>query len=248
MPSTIKKYASLLVLYGIAVTGYTQQASSFISISGELVNNEVTSIIQDKNGFTWFGTRGGLQRFDGYEMKLLKNDFGKGSNLASQSIEVLQHGKQHNIWIGTKSGGLSGYDLKTGRISNYVNANQNSTGFNADYILSILDTDSEKLLIGTWKGFQYMDKKTGQFKMLNSVWKTFDIQPDGNTGYWLATNSGLKHVNQNLDNDAVTWTTQSNSCSANSAMINNRAADNTGKIDRLRRFIDLSNMDFAKLF
>jgi Hydrazine synthase alpha subunit middle domain len=54
-------------------------------------------------------------------------------------------------------------------------------------------------------------------------------------------------MNQNLDNDAVTWTTQSNTCSANSAMINNRAADNTGKIDRLRRFVDISNMDFAKL-
>jgi hypothetical protein len=54
-------------------------------------------------------------------------------------------------------------------------------------------------------------------------------------------------INQNLDNDAVSWTTQSNTCNANSAMINNRAADNTGKIDRLRRFVDLSNMDFAKL-
>lgn len=181
--------------------GYTQQASSFISITDELVNNEVTSIIQDKNGFIWFGTRGGLQRFDGYEMKLLKNDFGKGSNLLSQSIEVLQNGKQHTIWIGTKSGGLSSYDLKTGKIFNYPNNNPNTTGFNADYILSILDTDSEKVLVGTWKGFQYLNKKTGEFKIVNSVWKTFDIQPDGDKGYWLATNSGLKHLNQYLVND-----------------------------------------------
>lgn len=201
MPSSVKKYACLLLLVWVTVTGYTQQASSFISISDELVNNEVTSIIQDKNGFIWFGTRGGLQRFDGYEMKLLKNDFGKGSNLLSQSIEVLQNGKQNNIWIGTKSGGLSGYDLKTGKITNYPNNNPNTTGFNADYILSILDTESEKLFIGTWKGFQYLNKKTGEFKILNSVWKTFDIQPDGNGGYWLATNSGLKHLNQNLVND-----------------------------------------------
>ncbi len=188
-------------LLGMVVAGYSQQASSFISISDELVNNEVTSIIQDKNGFMWFGTRGGLQRFDGYEMKLLKNDFGKGSNLLSQSIEVLQSGKQKNIWIGTKSGGLSGYDLKTGKITNYTNQTPNTTGLNVDYILSILDTDSEKLFIGTWKGFQYLNKKTGVFNILNSVWKTFDIQPDDKGGYWLATNSGLKHINQNLVND-----------------------------------------------
>lgn len=54
-------------------------------------------------------------------------------------------------------------------------------------------------------------------------------------------------INQNLDNDAVSWTTASNTCNVNSAMINNRAANNTGKIDRLRRFVDLSNMDIANL-
>lgn len=202
MSCRIKKYACLLLFIAVTYCGYTQQATSFISISDELVNNEVTSIIQDKNGFIWFGTRGGLQRFDGYEMKLLKNNFGKGGNLLSQSIEVLQSGKQNNIWIGTKSGGLSSYDLKTGKILNYPNNNPNNTGFNADYILSLFDTDNEKLLIGTWKGFQYLNKKTGEFKILNNFWKTFDIQTDGNAGYWLATNSGLKHINQNLVNDA----------------------------------------------
>jgi len=198
----VKKYSCLIILLAAFFKGYAQQSTSFINISDELVNNEVTAIIQDKNGFIWFGTRGGLQRFDGYEMKLLKNDFGKGNNLLSQSIEVLQNGKQNNIWIGTKSGGLSSYDSKTGTISNYINNNKHATDFNADYILSLLDTDSEKLLIGTWKGFQYFNKKTGEFTILNSSWKTFDIQPDYNTGYWLATSSGLRHLNRLLVNDS----------------------------------------------
>ncbi|MFN8343740.1 MAG: hypothetical protein U0X91_01980 [Spirosomataceae bacterium] len=54
-------------------------------------------------------------------------------------------------------------------------------------------------------------------------------------------------LNQNPDNDAVTWTTQNTSCYANAAMINNRAADNTGKSDKLRRLADLSNLDAAQL-
>ena len=123
-------------------------------------------------------------------------------NLPGQSIEVLQNGRKNNIWIGTKSGGLSEYNFETGRIRNYANNNQHVSGFNADYILSILDTDTEKLFIGTWKGFEYLDKKTGQFTILNTHWKTFDIQPDGKIGYWLATNSGLRHINRQLENDA----------------------------------------------
>ena len=201
MPYRLIKYILSFLILAVVKVSNSQQASSFISVPVDLSNNEVTSIIQDKNGFLWYGTRGGLQWFDGYEMKLLKNDVGRGNNLLSQSIEVLQNGKQNIIWIGTKSGGLSSYDFKTGTIANYKNSRSNTAGFNADYILSLLDTDADKLFIGTWKGFQFLDKKTGEFTILNSNWKTFDIQPDGKNGFWLATNSGLKHLNENLVND-----------------------------------------------
>lgn len=200
---SLKKYTCLLFILSCTITSYTQEAASFIHISDELVNNEVTSIIQDHKGFKWFGTRGGLHRFDGYEMKLLKNDINQANNLLSQSIEVLQNGKNNIVWVGTKSGGLSSYDLTTGRIINYINTNPGNTGFNADYILSLLDTDTEKLLIGTWKGFQYLDKKTEKFTVLSNTWKTFDIQPDGDNGFWLATNSGLRHLDNTLKNDQV---------------------------------------------
>lgn len=203
MFSTIAKYVTLFILLSLCQNAQAQKASSFISINDGLVNNEVTSIINDKNGFIWFGTRGGLQRFDGYEMKLLNSAFAKGSNLLNQSIEVLHNGRENNIWVGTKSGGLSEYKLKAGTITNYANNHQNSLGFNADYILSILDTDTEKLLIGTWKGFQYLNKKTVQFSIVSNVWKTFDIQSDGKSGYWLATNSGLRHLNASLQNDTT---------------------------------------------
>lgn len=186
---------------GLSQLAFSQQASSFISITDGLVNNEVTSIIHDKNGFIWFGTRGGLQRFDGYQMKLLNKEFGRGKNLLSQSIEVIQNGKNNIIWIGTKSGGLSGFNIKSGVITNYINDNQNSEVFNADYILSIFDTDTDKVFIGTWKGFQYLNKATRKFRVLSTVWKTFDIQSDEKNGYWLATNSGLRHINPQLEND-----------------------------------------------
>ncbi len=200
---TLKKYYLTLQVLLLTAFVYAQQARTFTSVSAELVNNEVTSIIQDKNGFIWFGTRGGLQKFDGYEMKLLKNDVGKGNNLLSQSIEVLCNGKQNNIWIGTKSGGLSEYNLKAGKIVNYTNHGSNTSSFNGDYILSILDTDTDKLLIGTWKGLEYLNKKNGTFTIINSDWKTFDIQSDGGSGYWAATNSGLRHLNNALQNDAT---------------------------------------------
>jgi Hydrazine synthase alpha subunit middle domain len=55
-------------------------------------------------------------------------------------------------------------------------------------------------------------------------------------------------LNQNADNDAATWAIQSTITNGSSAVINNRAgADNTGKIDRFRKLINLSNFDGANL-
>ncbi len=199
----IKPTLFLLLVIVPAIGVFSQLSNSFISIYDGLVNNEVTSIIQDKNGFIWFGTRGGLQRYDGYEMKLLKNDIGDGNNLNSQSIEVLHNGLNDNIWIGTKSGGLSSYDFRTGTIINYINKVKGASDFNADYILSILDTRGDKVFIGTWKGFQYFNKKTKTFTLISDIWKTTEILPDNEGGLWLATNNGLRHLNSKLENDTT---------------------------------------------
>ena len=39
---------------------------SYLSVEEGLSQNEVTDVIQDSKGFMWFATRGGLNRFDGY--------------------------------------------------------------------------------------------------------------------------------------------------------------------------------------
>lgn len=81
----------------------------------------------------------------------------------------------------------------------------------------------------------------------------YDAYPTDNTKH-IAESVNEKFIsnltnwaNQNPNNDAATWTTTNTPTYANAAMINNRAVDNTGKSDFLRRFVDLSNMDFAKL-
>lgn len=196
------KYALSIIIASIFSCGYAQEKFSYFNISNQLLNNSITTITQDKYGFVWIGTRGGgFVRFDGYEIKQLRNDIGKQAYLQSQSIEILHNGKNDIMWIGTKSGGLSSYNFSSRKITNYINENKTDNQFNADYILSLLDTDSDKLLIGTWKGFEYFNKKTNSFTIVNNNWKTFDIQTDGDNGYWLGTNSGLRHLNKNLEND-----------------------------------------------
>lgn len=85
---------------------------SYLSVKDGLSQNEVTSIVQDKYGFMWFGTRGGLNRYDGYEFHHYKPRHDKTTSIQNASIERLYIDSQDNIWIGTKSEGFSVFDVK----------------------------------------------------------------------------------------------------------------------------------------
>ncbi len=52
-----------------------------------LSQNFVTSIAQDKTGFIWIGTDDGLNRFDGYEFKVFRNDENDSTSLIDNSIQ-----------------------------------------------------------------------------------------------------------------------------------------------------------------
>jgi ligand-binding sensor domain-containing protein len=98
----------LLLIFHFWATG--QQGplhKTFLTVEEGLSQNEVTSVVQDQDGFIWIGTRGGLNRYDGYEFKVFNQVPGDSNSLANPSIETLFTDGKGNIWIGTKSGGLN---------------------------------------------------------------------------------------------------------------------------------------------
>jgi len=66
--------------------------------------NSVICTMQDSRGFLWFGTKDGLNRFDGYSFKTFRNNPNNSSSIGSNNIQSLIEDKNKNIWIGTKSG------------------------------------------------------------------------------------------------------------------------------------------------
>jgi len=80
-----------------------------------LSHNTITSIIQDHRGFLWFGTKDGLNRFDGYSFKVFQNDPKNAHSLGSNFIRSL-HEFKNNIWVGTDTG-LFSYNEKLERFT-----------------------------------------------------------------------------------------------------------------------------------
>ena len=73
------------------------------SVSDGLSQNTVMAILQDRDGFMWFGTWDGLNRFDGYEFKTYKPTL-YGDTPSSNRIDFLYEDSLGHLWMRTYGG------------------------------------------------------------------------------------------------------------------------------------------------
>lgn len=73
-------------------------------VESGLSNNTVICSMQDRKGFLWFGTKDGLNRFDGYTFKIFREDALNPNSLNSNFIHTLAEDKKGRMWVGTDRG------------------------------------------------------------------------------------------------------------------------------------------------
>lgn len=69
-----------------------------------LSNNSILCAVQDEDRFLWFGSKNGLNRFDGNQFKIYQSDPAAPNGLGSSFIRHLLVYKDHTIWVGTDQG------------------------------------------------------------------------------------------------------------------------------------------------
>ncbi len=75
-----------------------------LSVQNGLSQNTVNAILQDKQGFMWFGTKDGLNRYDGLSFRKFKHDNRSRQSIGNNFITALYEDAEGNIWIGTDVG------------------------------------------------------------------------------------------------------------------------------------------------
>lgn len=119
-----------------------QNFSSFNKLQGLQYTN-IQSIIEDKSGNLWFGTKGGgVAKYDGQNF----TNFTQNEGLGNNNVSCLFEDENGNLWFGTWGGGVTKYD---GQTFTRFTAKE---GLSSDYVFSIMGDRSGNLWIGTWEG------------------------------------------------------------------------------------------------
>jgi PAS domain S-box-containing protein len=89
-----------------------------ISFGQGTSHGRVQSIVQDKQGFLWFGTNSGLQRYDGYRFREFRHDPKNPSSLSGSAVRKLFEDPSGKLWL-TSDQFLDRYDPSTETFTNY---------------------------------------------------------------------------------------------------------------------------------
>lgn len=112
-----KVICCLLLYYGLLLPiGHSQNVQLEVLNSAQgLSQGMIYDIVQDRNGFIWFATRGGLNRYDGYGFKVWKNDPFNPYSISDNTIQVLLEDRRGWLWLGTENNGIDVFDPQTGK-------------------------------------------------------------------------------------------------------------------------------------
>ena len=90
-----------------------------LSLEEGLSQSVVLDIIQDSRGFLWIATQDGLNRYDGYDFVVYKQDPEESNSLSNSFITSVVEDAAGALWIGTSGGGINRYDPERETFSHF---------------------------------------------------------------------------------------------------------------------------------
>jgi PAS domain S-box-containing protein len=169
-----------------------------LTIEDNLSNNWVFSILEDSEGFLWFGTVDGLNRYDGAGFKIYRHDPDDSTSLPSAVAGALYEDSKKRLWIGSHQGnaGVALYDRELDRFRTFLPIPGQPSGNN---VRAILEDGRGQIWLGTDNGIARLDPDTGTIQrypindgrivvpedIINSLFE------DSRGRFWVGSSGGL---------------------------------------------------------
>jgi signal transduction histidine kinase/ligand-binding sensor domain-containing protein/CheY-like chemotaxis protein len=218
---------SILSLTSNLLYGKTKISFTRFTVDEGMSGSWVNGIMQDDAGFIWFGTKDGLNRFDGNEFKIYRYDHQDSTSLSNNTIFAVDTFYNGKIIVCTASG-VNIFNPRTDNFTHFKSLEKS-------YILSMKADTGGFYWFGTREGFYHFNLLTGNYTHYSTNDKWLTALPSNNIlsfhkdfmgRLWVGTISGLAILD--MKNKNVQVYNSMNSLSAN--YINDICEDVKGNI------------------
>ena len=135
-------YTLLLILLTFHSHGQRRTLTfKSLTLDDGLSQSTINCIIQDRKGFIWIGTRGGLNRYDGTSFRVFLHNPSDSTSISNNIVYTLHEDKEGRIWVGTQEG-LSVFDHATQAFTVFRNNGAAKSDLRHNTVKSIAE-DSE---------------------------------------------------------------------------------------------------------
>ena len=195
--------AAALQLAGAAAAAERAYFFQRVNADEDLAQNTVNAIVQDRTGFVWIATEGGLHRYDGYRFLTFQHSPEQVDSLPDSFVTALAEDNTGRLWVGTRDGSTAWFDANGGR---FVGNPPAASGRPQRGPVGALLGDPDRgMWVGSTRGIERIDGEGKSVDVLvfdstaAARAKTFGFARDAGSGLWAATSRGLYRIDRASD-------------------------------------------------
>lgn len=183
-----------------------------------LSSSTCLTVFQDSEGYLWFGTINGLNKYNGYDFEVYKSVLNDSTSISNNRINAIAEDQRGNLWVGTNNG-LNFLDKKTNRFLRIDLYRQLSLANNPRKFINdlLFDENANTLWVATNNGvikinlgnfendidelefFYYLNDESDRYSLDNN--RVNSIIKDNTDLIWVVTNGQyLNRYNPEQDN------------------------------------------------
>jgi signal transduction histidine kinase/CheY-like chemotaxis protein/ligand-binding sensor domain-containing protein len=136
-----------LICCGLAYGQKKNIRFEHIGTGDGLSQSNIISILHDSRGFMWFGTRDGLNKYDGYKITTYKNELANPFSISNNTINDIVEDGDGNLWIATWKG-LNKFDRGKETFTKFIHDESDPRSIGGDLVNCIVIDKAGDLWLG----------------------------------------------------------------------------------------------------
>lgn len=191
-----------LLMLGSAAAALPPAPPQFmrIGVAEGLPSSVTYKVVQDHDGFLWFGTQDGLARYDGVDFQVFRHDPADPASLASNDISSILVDREGRLWCGGEASGLNRLEADGRSFRQWRHRAGDLSTLGSDDVFALAEDAAGAIWVGTYLGglnrlnedgsFLHLDHDAEDPASLRSS-TIYSLHADGRGRLWIGTDQGL---------------------------------------------------------